>query len=101
MVTFDTLTITSYDYKKDEDSIHLTLKNKDEGTGVKVGTKFGSYVYIKNILMITDSKSLDEIIGKTVKCNQSTAGSKIKYLAHLTKPMRMSSTIQTKRLRNY
>ena len=89
MTIFDTLTITSYTYIKGLDSIHLILENKDQGIGVRVGTDTGSDVYIKNILNITDSNSLDEIVGKTVKCNPSTVGSKIKYLEHLTKPIRM------------
>lgn len=100
MVTFDTLTITSYEYNKDEDSIILTLENKGVKTVVSVGADFGSDVYINNILKITDSNSLDEIVGKTVKCNLSTIGQKIKYLGHLTKPMRMRAYVELKWLPN-
>jgi len=101
MAIFDTLTITSYTYIEDLDSIYLILENKDQGTGVRVGTDIGSDVYIKNILNITDSNSLDEIVGKTVKCNPSIVGSKIKYLAHLTKPMRMRASRRIKWLPDY
>ena len=79
MTIFDTLTITSYDYNTD----------------------CGSDVYVKNILKITDSKSLDEIVGKTVKCNPSIVGSKIKYLEHLTKPMRMRASRKIEWLPDY
>lgn len=101
MITFDTLTIKSYDYNKDEDSIILILENKDVKTVVSVGTDSGSDVYIKNVLKITDSNSLDEIVGKTVKCNLSTIESKIKYLGHLTKPMRMRASFRIEWLPNF
>lgn len=101
MALFDTLIITSYNYNKDEDSISLTLENKDVGSLVSVGTDIGSDVYIKNILKITDSNSLDEIVGKTVKCNLSTLGSKIKYLGHLTKPIRMRASRKIEWLPDY
>lgn len=101
MAIFDTLTITSYDYNKDLDSIYLILENKDQGSRVRVGTDCGSDVYVKNILKITDSNSLDEIIGKTVNCNPSIAGSKINYLEHLTKPMRMRASRRIEWLPDY
>lgn len=101
MVTFDTLTIKSYTYIKDLDSFGLTLENKYIDDIFSVGTDVSSDVYIKNILKITDSNSLDEIIGKTVKCNLLTNGSKVKYLAHLTKPIRMRASRKIEWLPDY
>lgn len=101
MVTFDTLTITSYTYIKELDSIVLTLENKYIDDIFSVGTDLGSDVYIKNILKITDSNSLDEIIGKTVKCNSLTIGLNVKYLGHLTKPMRMRASRKIEWLPDY
>lgn len=101
MDTFDTLTITSYTYIKDLDSIGLTLENKYIDDIFSVGTDLGSDIYIKNILKITDSDSLDEIVGKTVKCNSLTIGSKVKYLGHLTKPMRMHASRKIEWLPDY
>lgn len=101
MAIFDTLTITSYTYIKDLDSIYLTLENKYVDDIFSVGTDLGSDVYIKNILKITDSNRLDEIVGKTVKSNRLTAGSKIKYLEHLTKPIRMHASRKIEWLPDY
>lgn len=101
MDIFDTLTVTSYTHIKDLDSIYLTLENKDQGVEVQLGTDIGSDVYIKNILKITDSNCLDEIVGKTVKCNRSIPGSKIKYLEHLTKPIRMRASRKIEWLPDY
>lgn len=98
---FEQIKIISYSYNKEKDSIYLTLKNEETGACVSAGTDFGSDVYIKNILKITDSSELDEIVGKTVKCNKARLGTSIKWLQHLTKPIRMMASREIEILPHY